>query len=124
MKIIKSTTVELSDYEFDELTASIVDAVYALSPEIRNIYEIHIDYISDDWHVEFVPMNNKVPVLKVEAITSYVDNKETLYIKPQILNKIPPAYAVSTYDDALYISNILESISEFVLQLYDFSFEF
>lgn len=124
MKIIKSTTVELSDQEFSKLSDRISDALYDIEPEIKNLYDIHIDYILDNWYVEFVPMDVSVPVLKVSAYTAYVDNQEFLYIKPENITKFLSQYNISDYSDAVDFANNFSIISDFILGLHDFSYQF
>lgn len=124
MKIIKSTTVELSEQEFSKLSDRISDALYDIEPEIKNLYDVHIDYILDNWHVEFVPTDVSIPVLKVSAYTAYTDNREFLYIKPESITKFLSQYNISDYSDAIDFANNLSILSDFILGLHDFSYQF
>ena len=54
VKLLHSVNNELTDRDFDKLTHRVENAIYRLDPEIEDIYEIHIDMINDDWHIEFV----------------------------------------------------------------------
>lgn len=124
MKIIRFSKETLSAYDFGELTDLLSDALYAIIPEIKDIYEIHIDYIADDWHIEFVPTDKEVPVLKVNAYTTYdSEDNEILHIKPVQLIKFSDTYSIDTYSDAMDFANKISTISDFILGLHDFSYK-
>lgn len=123
MKLVKTVTNDLSDREFEELTSRIIEAIYAVDPETRDLYDIHINMIAEEWNVEFVPTDDDIPVIKVDAFTSYDDqNREVLQITPKMLDKFPEYLKVSNYDDCLDIVSKLSIIGDFVIALHDFEY--
>ena len=121
VKLLHSVNNELTDRDFDKLTHRVENAIYRLDPEIEDIYEIHIDMINDEWHIEFVPISKKTPVLKVNTYTSFNDdNKEVLHITPDGLIKFPDNLKFDDYEDALDAITPYNVISDFILGLYDF----
>ena len=123
MKLVKTITNDLSDREFEKLTSRIIEAIYAIDPEARDLYDIHINMIAEEWNVEFVPTDADIPVIKVDSFTSYDDqNREVLQITPKMLDKFPEYLKVSNYDDCLDIVNKLSIIGDFVVALHDFEY--
>ena len=123
MKLVKTIPNNLSDREFEELTSKIIDAMYEIDSEVRDLYDIHINMISEEWQIDFVPTDADVPVIKVDAYTSYDDrNREVLQITPKMLDKFPEYLKVSNYDDCLEIVNKLSVVGDFVLALHDFEY--
>lgn len=124
MKILHSAIRDLSDREFDTLSDKISNSLYDLDSEIREIYKIHIDFIDNVWYVEFVPKDNRTPVIKVNTYTTYdADNRELLRFTPADIIKFPEHIKLDNYDDALNISNKISTIFNFLIELYDFEFQ-
>lgn len=123
MKLVKTITNDLSDREFEELTSKIIDAMYEIEPDVRDLYDIHINMISEEWQIDFVPVDEDIPVIKVDSYTSYDDqNREVLQITPKMLDKFPEYLKVSNYDNCLDIVNKLSIVGDFVLALHDFEY--
>lgn len=123
MKLVKTIPNNLSDREFEELTSKIIDAMYEIDSEVRDLYDIHINMISEEWQIDFVPTDDDVPVIKVDAYTSYDDrNREVLQIAPKMLDKFPEYLKISNYDECLEIVNKLSVVGDFVLALHDFEY--
>lgn len=123
VKLLHTIPKELSDRDFDELTQDIASSMYKLEPGIEHIYTIHIDIIQDEWHIEFVPNSRKVPIIKVNAYTSYNDNnREILHISPINIIKFPEVINLRGYDDALTSVADLSIVLDFLVDLYDFEY--
>lgn len=123
MKLVKTISNNLSDREFEELTSKIIDAMYEIDSEVRDLYDIHINMISEEWQIDFVPTDDDVPVIKVDAYTSYDDrNREVLQITPKMLDKFPEYLKISNYDECFEIVNKLSVVGDFVLALHDFEY--
>ena len=122
MKLMHSTTTTLNTKEFNELSDRIADKIYDLNPDIREIYDIHINYIADAWQIDFVPVIKDVPVIKVETYVKQ-DNSggEILTLVPGLLTDLPGRLKFSeneVYD--LCVNYVV--IFEFILSLYDFEY--
>lgn len=123
MKLIHSTANTLSDREFTELGDSIISAMYDIDPDIRDLFEIHINMVNDEWQVDFVPIDDDIPVIKVDAYTSYDDrNREILLVTPRKLDKFPDMLSIQNYDDSIDIANKFAIIGDYVTSLYDFEY--
>lgn len=123
MKLLHTSANMLSTKEFNDVTAVIADEIYDVEPEIHNYYDIHIDIINDEWHVEFVPKFAKIPVLKVDAYTAFdSDNHEVLHIVPNEIIKFPDSLNVDDYESALTSITPYNVISDFILKLFDFEY--
>lgn len=123
MKVITTTTTELSDHDFNVLTKKIANAIYDIEPEIADVYEIYINIVNDEWVVNFSPKSATVPVLKVDTYTVYdPHNREHLEIQPIKLEKFPNVLNISTYDKCMDVSEFLVTLSNFVIGLSDFSY--
>lgn len=123
MKLLHFSDKNLSDREFDELTNTLIDNIYKIDSDIEDIYEIHVDMINDEWHMEFVPKTNKTPIIKVDTYTVYDErNHEILRIRPVDIIKFPETVKLRNYEDALKSSSKLNVILNFLIELYDFEF--
>ena len=123
MKLLHTTTIKLNTKEFNKVSEDIIDALYELSPEIEDIYDIHINFIKDNWKIDFLPFDTQFPVLSVDTYTENDDSgKEILRISPKNLADIPVKLVLGKEDTAedLCISYI--KLFEFVLMLYDFEY--
>ena len=124
MKLLHAKTNTLSDKEFDNLCDNIIDAIYDIEPDIRDLFEIHINMVNDDWVVDFVPLDDTIPILKVSAYTAYDDrNREVLQIAPERLDKFPEFVNVSNYSSAIDVANKLSIVGDFMTSLFDFSYK-
>ena len=43
MKLMHTTTTTLNTKEFNKLSDDIIDSLYALNPDIQDLYDIHSD---------------------------------------------------------------------------------
>ena len=73
MKLMHSTTTKLNTKEFNKLSDQIIEAMFELTPEARELYDIHINYISDAWKIDFLPIVDDIPVINVDT---YVDQRD------------------------------------------------
>ena len=123
MKLMHTTTTELNTREFNKLSDKIIDALYDLAPEIRDIYDIHINYIDDDWQVDFLPLEDNFPVIKVDTYTEYSDNgKEYLRVSPTNLTELPEELKLKGEDKAYDLCMNYSALFDFILALYDFEY--
>jgi hypothetical protein len=123
VKLLHTISNKLSDRDFDKLAQKIISSMYELEPGIENIYRIHIDIIQDEWHIEFVPNSRKVPIIKVNAYTSYnANNREILHVSPINIIKFPEVINLKGYDDALTSVADLNIVLDFLVDLYDFEY--
>ena len=44
MKLMHTTTTTLNTKEFNKLSDKIADSLYALNPDIQDLYDIHINF--------------------------------------------------------------------------------
>ena len=115
-------TTQLSTKEFNDLSNKIVDRMYDLNPDIQEIYDIHINYINDSWQVDFVPVIENVPVIKVETYTEQTNSGgELLKFTPGLLTDFPGRLKFSDNNSYDLCVNYV-AIFEFVLSLYDFEY--
>lgn len=123
MKLLHATVNTLSDREFNKVSNYIADSIYKLDPEIRSIYEIHIDMIDGNWHIEFVPTSKVTPVLKVNTYVSYNDdNREVLHITPNGLVKFPDNVTFRDYESAIDAVTPYNVIADLIVELFDFEY--
>lgn len=124
MKLMHTTTTTLNTKEFNKVSDKISDALYALNPDIQDLYDIHINYIDDSWHIDFIPTQSKIPALKVMGYVDYSgDNSEMLKIHPQDLTDFPKAIKLGTDTRAYDLCAYYVTIFEFILSLYDFEYK-
>ena len=121
MKIMHTTTTTLNTREFNQLSDKIIDSLYALNPEIQDLYDIHINYIDSSWRIDFLPIED-LPVIKVDTYTENDDNgSEVLKIVPQNLSDFPDR--VKLDDDSYDLCMNYVVVFEFILSLYDFEYK-
>lgn len=121
MKILHTTM--LNTKEFNKLSDKIIDSLYELNPDIRDLYDIHINYIDDSWAVDFVPLVEDIPVIKIET---YVDNSsgdEILKIIPSLLSDLPGRLKFAKENNSYELCMNYIIIFEFILALYDFEYK-
>ena len=124
MKLMHTSTTSLSTREFNKLSEKIIDSLYDLNSDIRDIYDIHINYIDDGWRIDFIPINAKFPVVKVDTYTEYNDdNDEILKITPKSLTELPEQLKLKDGDKSYDMCMNYVNIFEFILALYDFEYE-
>ena len=122
MKLMHSTTTTLNTKEFNKVSDDIISALYDLSPEIKEVYDIHVNYINDSWQIDFVPVIDDVPVIKVESYVNQNDSGgEILRLTPGLLTDFPGRLKFSDNDTYDLCVNYV-TIFEFVLSLYDFEY--
>lgn len=123
MKLVKTTLNNLSDAEFNELSRKIISTMYDLEAGIKSIYSIHLNVVSNEWHVDFAPLDKNMPVLRVNAFTTYADDdQEVLRVVPEELIKFPAEVSFDDYSTALSYVAKLSIISDFALALYDYEY--
>lgn len=118
-----TTTTTLNTKEFNKVSDDIISALYSLSPEVQDLYDIHINYINNTWQIDFLPLGKNIPALKAEGYPEY-DSKgsEILRINPQILSDFPEELDVSNNKSYDLCMNYV-AIFEFILSLYDFEYK-
>lgn len=123
MKLLHSTTTMLSTKEFNKLTDKIADALYELSPDIQDIYDIHINYIADAWEIDFIPLVDNIPTIKVNSFADQDDyGRETLKVVPANLSDIPGILKFKDNDKSYDLCMNYVAIFEFIIALYDFEY--
>lgn len=123
MKLMHTVTTTLNTREFNKLSDKIVDALYNKCEDIATLYDIHINYIDDSWRIDFIPLDDDFPVLKVDTfIQSESSGAEILKISPSIIDELPEKISLQKqsegYDACLNYVILFESI----LALYDFEY--
>ena len=122
MKLMHTTTTRLNTREFNQLSDKIIDSLFAFNPDIRNLYDIHINYIDDSWRIDFLPVSN-LPVIKVDTYTENdSDGSEVLKIVPQNLSDFPSTLKFRE-DNSYDLCTDYIAIFEFILSLYDFEYK-
>ena len=123
MKLMHTTTVELNTREFNRLSDAIIDKLYRVSPEIEDMYDIHINFIEDAWHIDFVPYDDKTPLLKVDTHIEYNDaGREVLKISPTLLSEIPDKIRLKDNDTTFDLCMDYMGLFRFIAKLYDFEY--
>ena len=124
MKVLHTTTTTLNIKEFNKLSDKISDSLFALNPDIQDLYDIHINYIEGEWHIDFLPLEDKIPVIKVDTYTEYDDNgDELLKIVPTNLTDIPSRLKLKDADGSYDLCMNYVAIFEFILSIYDFEYK-
>lgn len=123
MKLIRTTTTTLNTKEFNKVSDKIIDALYELNSNIQDLYDIHINFVEDNWRIDFLPIYNNLPVVKVDTYTDYDDeDNEILHILPSNLSDFPNTLKFKNEDNSYDLCMNYVSIFEFVLGLYDFEY--
>lgn len=123
MKVLQTKVTTLNTREFNKLSDKIVDALYDKCEDIAALYDIHINYIDDSWRIDFIPLDDAFPVLKVDTfIQSESSGAEILKISPSVIDELPEKISLQKqsegYDTCLNYVILFESI----LALYDFEY--
>jgi hypothetical protein len=120
MKILH--TAMLNTREFNKLTEKIIESLYQLNPGMRELYDIHINYIDDSWQIDFIPKMNNIPVIKVNTYIKQDDNgHEVLKLTPRALTDMPTKFNFSDKRAYDLCMNYVE-LFDFVLSLHDFEY--
>ena len=123
MKVMRTTTTTLNTREFNKLSDKIIGSLYGLNPDIQDLYDIHINYIGDDWRIDFIPLVDSIPVINVDTYTDYNDrDQEILRVSPQDLTDLPNMLKLKDDDGAYDLCMNYVNIFEFLLSLYDFEY--
>ena len=123
MKLMHTTTTTLNTKEFNKVSDKIIDALFELDPNIQNLYDIHINFVEDNWRVDFLPVLDNIPVIKVDTYTDYDDNgNEILHIIPSNLSDFPNTLKFKGNDNSYDLCMNYVSVFEFVLGMYDFEY--
>lgn len=124
MKLMHSTTTVLTTREFNKLSEKIIESLYELTPEIQELYDIHINYINDSWQIDFLPMNDNLPVIDVDT---YVDQdnrgNEILKIVPVMLSDLPGKIKFSDENSSSELCINYVALFDFLISLYDFTYK-
>ena len=123
MRILHATTTNLSQREFNNLSDKIIDALYGLTPNVRGLYDIHLNYIKDSWVIDFLPIMDYIPVIKVQTSTIQDDNGgEVLKVTPANLTDIPGILKfkgdpTDLCNDYIYVFEIVLALQNFEYRL-------
>lgn len=118
-----STTTTLNTKEFNKVSDDIISALYDLSPEIKEVYDIHVNYINDSWQIDFVPIIDDVPVIKIETyVRQDDDGGEFLTLVPSLLADFPGRLRFDDNRDAYDLCMHYVSIFDYIITLYDFEY--
>ena len=124
MKILQTTTHTLNDKEFNQLSEKIIGKLYSFSYDIKEYYDIHINYIDDSWRIDFIPIMKQLPVIKVDTeVKQHQNGKEYLKIIPVGLSEFPGNIKFNgpySKTEELCIAYI--NVFEYVADLYYFEF--
>lgn len=124
MKLMHSTTTTLNTKEFNKVSDDIISALYDLSPEIQEVYDIHVNYINDSWQIDFVPIIDDVPVIKIETYVKQDDDGgEFLTLVPALLTDLPGKLKFDDSRDAYDLCMNYVSIFDYIITLYDFEYQ-
>lgn len=124
MKLMHTTTTTLNTKEFNNLSDRIIDSLFVLNPDIKKLYDIHINFIKDSWQIDFLPLVRGIPAIKAEGYTEYNNrNIEILRIKPKDLTDFPKNLKLGDDNKAYDRCLNFVTIFEFVLSLYDFEYK-
>ena len=125
MKLMHTTTTTLNTKEFNKVSERIIDALYALNTDLRDLYDIHVNYINDSWQIDFIPVDNLLPVLKVDTYTDNVPSgAEVLKITPANITDMPKSIKLKDDDKSYALCMNYAAVFDFVLSLYDFEYRF
>ena len=124
MKLMHTTTTTLNTKEFNKVSDSIIDTLYELNPEIQDLYDIHINFIEDNWQIDFLPLNDNIPVIKVETYVEYPNDREVLRVSPKTLTELPNKLKFKDEDGSYSLCMNYVTIFEFIISLYDFEYKF
>lgn len=123
MKLLHSTTTMLNTKEFNKLIDKIADALYELSSDIQDIYDIHINYIADAWEIDFIPLVDNIPTIKVNSFVDQDDHgREVLRVIPINLSDLPGILKFKDSDKSYDLCVTYVVIFEFIIALYDFEY--
>lgn len=123
MKVMHTTTTTLNTKEFNKVSDDIISALYSLSPEVQDFYDIHINYINEVWQIDFLPLVKNIPAIRADGYVEYTDNNvETLRVNPKVLSDFPKELNISENKSYDLCMNYVE-IFEFILSLYDFEYK-
>lgn len=111
----------LNTKEFNQLSEKIISSLYNLNPAIKDLYDIHINYIDDSWQIDFIPLMDNIPVIKVDTYIEQDDGRELLKIIPKNLSDIPDRIKFTSNSGYGLCMNYVE-LFEFVMFLYDFEY--
>jgi hypothetical protein len=124
MKLMHTTTTTLNTREFNKLSDRIIDSLYELNPDIQDLYDIHVNFIDDEWRVDFLPAADNLPVISVETYTDYMDDgTEILHIVPDELTDLPSVLRFKDENDSYGLCMNYVNVFEFIIGLYDFEYE-
>jgi len=124
MKLMHTTTTTLNAKEFNKVSDDIADALYALNPDIRELYDIHINYIDSAWVLDFVPLIKGIPTIKINTQTDNTsDGSEVLRVIPINLTDLPSKLKLTDDDNSYNLCMNYVEIFEFILSLYDFEYK-
>lgn len=124
MKLMHSTTTVLNTREFNKLSEKIIEALYDLNPELQDLYDIHINYIDDSWAIDFLPMNDNLPVINVDTYVDQDDRgNEILRITPAMLSDLPGRIKFTDENSASELCINYVALFDFLISLYDFEYK-
>lgn len=113
----------LNTKEFNKLSDKIIDSLYELDSNMRDLYDIHVNYIDDSWAIDFIPLIDDIPVINIDTYTEYDDKGgEILKITPALLTDIPGKLKFNDEDGSYDLCVNYVAIFEFILGLYDFEY--
>lgn len=125
MKLLHTTTTTLNTRNFNKVSEDIIATLYAVSPEMQDIYDIHINYIDDSWRIDFIPFNDNLPVLKVDTYVDFEDNgSQTLRVDPTGLEKFPTSFNLKDRNKSYDLCVNYMAIFDFIVSLYDYEYTF
>jgi len=124
MKIMQTVNTVLNTREFNKLSEKISDSLYALNPDIQDLYDIHINYIDDSWDVAFVPLINSIPIIKVNTYTEFTNKgAEILKLTPTKIDKFPDTLKLRDESKSYDLCINYVAIFEFVISLYEYEYK-
>jgi len=122
VKLLHSSTTMLTTKEFNKLSDKIIDKLYGLNPDIQEIYDIHVNYVDDVWRIDFLPLVDQLPVIKVDTYTDQDDaGGEVLKVSPALLTDFPGKLKIGG-DDSYGLCVNYVALFEFLVALYDFEY--